>query len=258
MKTTDSQIVNPAHFLLAADIDGTLLGDEAGETLLKQFAAAQAGRFTLAYVTGRYRWSVLELIEQGSLPRPRFVCSDVGTEILDLDDPGNRLGAAYAAQVPPGWDLDEIYRLGLGDGIRRQEFDEGQPRFQAGFYWDARPESWLAFNERLSTLEQIYIQASYDTYIDVLPVALGKGPAVGFLQKQLGLSPAQVVVAGDSGNDRQMFEAGFKGIVPANALDELKEIARQPWHYHSPYPAARGVLDGLRQFDFIGQLQTGE
>ena len=254
MKTSPPASLTPQPFLLASDIDGTLLGDESGEELFKQFVARQNGHFSLAYITGRYRWSVLELIQQGRLPRPHFICSDVGTEILDLGDPANRLGEAYAAQVHPGWDLDEIYRLGIGEGITRQEFDEGQPRFQAGFYWDARPETLRAFHERLSTLEGIYIQASYDTYIDVLPGPLGKGQAVSFLQKRLGLSQGQVVVAGDAGNDRQMFEAGFKGIVPLNALDELKAIAGQPWHYHSPYPSARGVLDGLRHFGFIESL----
>jgi hydroxymethylpyrimidine pyrophosphatase-like HAD family hydrolase len=48
-----------------------------------------------------------------------------------------------------------------------------------------------------------------------------------------------------------MFETGFKGIVPVNALEELKIVASQPWHYHSPLPAALGVLDGLRHFGFI-------
>lgn len=238
------------RFLLASDIDGTLLLDDKTELLFRQFVAQQDGRFVLAYVTGRYRWSVQELIAQGRLPRPHFICSDVGTEILDLTDPENRLGESYAAQVSPSWNLDEIYQLGIGEGITRQEFDNGQPRFQAGFYWDARPESLSAFKERLSPLSGIYIQASYDTYVDVLPQPLGKGQAVSFLQKQLGLDFGQVVVAGDAGNDRQMFEAGFKGIVPCNALDELKRLASQPWHYHSPYPAAQGVLDGLRQFGF--------
>ena len=236
---------------MASDIDGTLLGDETGEAMFHQFIAAQNGNIILAYITGRHRRSVLELVEQGRLPRPRFVCSNVGTEIFDLEDPENLIGQAFAAQVSPEWDLDEIYGLGLGDGIRRQEFEEGQPRFQAGFYWDAHPESLDAFLERLSGLDQVYIQASYNTYIDVMPSQLGKGNAVRFLQKQLGLTPEHVAVAGDSGNDRQMFETGYKGIVPVNALDELKTLASKPWHYHSPYPAARGVLDGLRHFGFM-------
>lgn len=54
-----------------------------------------------------------------------------------------------------------------------------------------------AFHERLSALDQLYIQASYNMYIDVLPSTVGKGNAVCFLQNQLGLHPDQVVVAGD-------------------------------------------------------------
>lgn len=243
------------HFLLAADIDGTLLGDETGEAMLHEFIAGQDKNVTLAYITGRYRSSVLELIEGGRLPRPRFICGEVGTEILDMEDPSNEIGQAYAAQVSSTWNLEEIYRLGTGDGIHPQEFEKGQPRFQAGFHWDARPESLHGFHERLSHFDQIYIQASYSEFIDVMPGVLGKGNAVRFLQKQLGLSHEQVVIAGDSGNDRQMFEMGFKGIIPVNALEELKAIARQPWHYHSSHPAARGVLDGLRHFGFIEAFQ---
>jgi len=238
-------------FLLAADIDGTLLGDEAGEALLHPFMAREDKNVTLAYITGRHRSSVLGLIEQGRLPRPRFICGEVGTEIFDMDDPVNRIGQAYAAQATLNWDLEEIYNIGLGDGIRPQEFERGQPRFQAGFHWDARAESLGMFHDRLSHLDHVYIQPSYNEFIDVMPITLGKGNAARFLQKQLGLSAEQVVIAGDSGNDRQMFETEFKGIIPVNAFDELKVLARKPWHYHSRYPAARGVFDGLRHFGFI-------
>jgi hydroxymethylpyrimidine pyrophosphatase-like HAD family hydrolase len=239
------------HFLLAADIDGTLLGDETGEALFHEFIAQEQKNVTLAYITGRYRSSVMGLIEEGRLPRPRFVCGEVGTEIFDLDDPDNVIGQAYAAQAASNWDLSEIYTLGTIAGIRPQEFEQGQPRFQAGFHWDARSESLKMFSDRFSHLEHVYIQESYKEFIDVFPVSLGKGNAARFLQKQLGLSTEQVVIAGDSGNDRQMFETEFKGILPVNAFDELKHIARQPWHYHSPHPAARGVFDGLRHFGFI-------
>lgn len=238
-------------FLLAADIDGTLLGDEAGEAMLHQFVAEQDEHLTLAYITGRARSSVLKLIEQGSLPCPRFICGEVGTEIFDMEDPHNEIGQAYAAQAAAHWNLDEIYNLGLGEGVRPQVFEQGQPRFQAGFHWDARPESLSMFNDRFAHIQHIYIQESYNEFIDVFPISLGKGSAARFLQKQLGFTHKQVVIAGDSGNDRQMFETEFNGIIPVNAFEELKAIARQPWHYHSPHPAARGVFDGLRHFGFI-------
>ncbi len=237
-----------AAVLLAADIDGTLLGDAVGEAWLLGFAERNPN-VILAFVTGRYAWSVQELVSQGRLPQPHYICCDVGTEIIDCQDPQNRIGARYAAQVASDWDLEKIYQLGEREGVDRQEFEQGQPRFQAGFYYDGKQETLLAFSKRLRGLPPCQVLPSYGKYIDVLPLVLGKGNAVCFLQKELSLDWKQVVVAGDAGNDRQMFEVGFQGIVPANALEELKEYAQQPWHYHSPFPAALGVRDGLQFFD---------
>ena len=238
-------------FLLAADIDGTMLGDEEGQIALRVLAQDFRGSFRLAYVTGRYEHSVLRVVEEGFLPRPDFICSNVGTDILALEDPGNTIGQKYAAQVGPEWDLETIYSLGEAEGVRRQDFSEGQPPFQAGFFWDGSPQTLQAFRTRLAGQDHFHILASYAEYIDVLPNPLGKGKAVEFLQKELNFDPQQVVVAGDSGNDREMFESEFKGIIPVNALDELKAVACQPRHYQSLLPAGRGVLDGLCHFGFL-------
>ena len=243
-------------FLLAADIDGTMLGDEDGEIALKAFARDHRKSFVLAYVTGRYRSSVQKLVDEGRLPRPDFICSNVGTEIDALDDPANLIGQKYTAQVGPKWDLETIYALGEGDGIQRQDFSQEQPPFQAGFDWDGQPQTLAAFHSRLAHLDHFHILASYDEFIDVLPGPLGKGQAVEFLQKELGLDPERVVVAGDSGNDREMFETEFRGILPVNALDELKAVAHPPRHYLSALPAGRGVLDGLCHFGFVARRET--
>ena len=243
-------------FLLAVDIDGTVLGDEDGEVALKAFAQDHRRSFRLAYVTGRYRSSVQKLVDEGRLPRPDFICSNVGSEIASLNEAEKALGQKYAAQVGPDWNLETIYGLGEGQGIRRQDFGEQQPPFQAGFNWDGRPQSLATFRSRLAGMDHFHILASYGEFIDVLPGPLGKGRAVEFLQKELGLSPRRVVVAGDSGNDREMFETEFRGILPVNALDELKAVARPPRHYLSALPAARGVLDGLCHFGFVARLET--
>lgn len=82
--------------------------------------------------------------------------------------------------------------------------------FKPVFHWDARPESLHGFHERLSHFDQIYIQASYSEFIDVMPGVLGKGNAVRFLQKQLGLSHEQVVIAGDFGQRPPDVRDGIK------------------------------------------------
>ena len=98
-------------FLLAADIDGTLLGNEEGQAALKILARDFHEAFRLAYITGRYEWSVLKLVEEGSLPRPDFICSNVGTELTDLNDPQNSIGRKYAALA------DLRHRRSSGGGI---------------------------------------------------------------------------------------------------------------------------------------------
>lgn len=240
-------------FLLAADLDGTLLGDAQGEAWLRAFALRYPGSFYLAFVTGRTLSSILELVDRERLPRPAFMCGNVGTELVDLGDPDNALGKKYVAQVPAGWDPEGIYALGEGPGVFRQEYPEGQPPFQAGFDWDGKPETLADFYRRMGHHDEYRLLPSHGMYIDVLPTPLGKGKAVQFLQQELGLDPARVVVAGDAGNDLEMFETGFQGILPANALEELRTAACQPWHYHSPLPAGRGVIDGLLHFGFIRQ-----
>jgi hydroxymethylpyrimidine pyrophosphatase-like HAD family hydrolase len=246
------QLARPeVPFLLAADIDGTMLGDELGEAWFKAFRRESANGFLLAYVTGRDFQSAARLIDEGILPYPDYICSDVGTEIHDLRDPQNIIGKKYTAQVGPGWDPETIYALGEGEGVRRQASLDGQSRFQAGFDWDGQPHTLEAFLQRIANLTSFHVLPSHGEYIDVLPDVLGKGKAVEFLQKELDLAPEQVVVAGDSGNDREMFETGFNGIVPANALDELKAAANRPQHYHSSLPAGRGVMEGLYHFGFV-------
>jgi len=157
MKTTSHPIPHfrPTRpqdpFLLAADLDGTLLGDAQGEAWLRAIALRYPGNFFLAFVTGRTLSSIRELVNQERLPRPAYLCGNVGTQLVDLGDPGNALGKKYVAQVPAGWDLEGIYALGEGPGICRQGFPEGQPHFQAGFDWDGKPETLAAFYGRMAS-----------------------------------------------------------------------------------------------------------
>lgn len=241
-------------YLLAADIDGTLLSDEdgdEGELAFKALVENHPRQVILAMVTGRSLPSIEPLIQAGRLPQPDYICADVGTELIDCRDPHNELGRRYEARVSPDWNLEEIYRRGYELGFTMQDMPDGLPRFQAAFDWDGRSESLQALRQRLADLPDCAIIPSYDCYIDVVPAVMGKGQAVLFLQEALGLDWEHVVVAGDAGNDRAMFENGLRGILPANALDELILIANQPWHYYSPFPSALGVLDGLRHFGLI-------
>ncbi|MGB7539787.1 MAG: HAD family hydrolase [Anaerolineales bacterium] len=238
-------------FLLAADIDGTILGDEEGEINLKALFRDHSRRIVFAVITGRSLSSVQNLVRKKRIPNPDFIVGSAGTDLLDCGDSNNELGLRYAERVSNEWDLEKIYALGQGEGIRRQTFKDGQPRFQAGFFWDGRPETLAGFHRRLKNQSGCHIVSSSNKYIDVFPTNMGKGEAVKYLQRALGIDHGRVVVTGDSGNDREMFETSFKGIIPVNTLEELKKVVYQKWHYQSSLPSARGVIDGLLHFGFI-------
>lgn len=245
-------------FLLAADIDGTMIEDPEGEALLSDLVtrarAAHPGSIVLAYVTGRSQESVAALLKTGRLPRPDYICGNVGTSLVDMADPHNAIARRYEARVHPSWDHVAVYETAKGEGLSAQNA-EGDfaffNEFQAGFYWDGKPESLSLLHQRLSSYPEVYVLHSLDTYVDILPGALGKGKCALFLGEELGIPPERIVVAGDSGNDRQLFSVGLKGIIPSNARPELLEAIVPGQHFQSRYPAGRAVMEGLLHYGFI-------
>jgi sucrose-6F-phosphate phosphohydrolase len=229
--------------VLVADIDGTLLGDTEA---LDRFAAwhdARRDGHRLVYATGRSRRSLAQAIAETSLPEPDVVISAVGTEIHDSD------GRAW-----PGW-LDRLEHWDA-DAVRKElsrfrwldlQPAANQTNLKASF--DVRGLSAADHAEIRRALKQAELDAtivySAGLYLDVLPSTAGKGNAARFLMESWGLTPGDVMVFGDSGNDLQLFQRGFRGTIVANALPELVAAVGRDT-YRSPLPYAAGVLDGIR------------
>ena len=89
--------------------------------------------------------------------------------------------------------------------------------------------------------------------LDILPDGVDKGAALSWLCRQLGLSHDDVVVAGDTNNDRSMFDLpGVRGIVVGNALAELKAIADdRPEIYSARALSPMAFLKGWRTGAFL-------
>ena len=88
--------------------------------------------------------------------------------------------------------------------------------------------------------------------LDILPAAAGKGKAIRFLIDYLDLNSAQVITAGDSGNDRSMLEEFERGIVVGNAqpeLHDLKNNTHETSFYFAKNNYAAGVTEGLHHFN---------
>lgn len=87
---------------------------------------------------------------------------------------------------------------------------------------------------------------------DVVPASPGKGWPLKWLCQRLGISLDQVLVAGDSGNDADMFRLpGVNGILVGNALAELSGAVSATNMFRASREMADGVMEGLRHFGII-------
>ncbi|MCB9105758.1 MAG: HAD hydrolase family protein [Anaerolineales bacterium] len=90
--------------------------------------------------------------------------------------------------------------------------------------------------------------------LDIVPTEAGKGNAIKFIVDYFDLTSRTVIIAGDSGNDRTMFDEFPKGIVVGNAQPELKRLKEEnpPEVYFCPkLLRRRGVMEGLQHFGLI-------
>ena len=86
--------------------------------------------------------------------------------------------------------------------------------------------------------------------VQILPPSVGKGNTVLALSRYFGISPEEVLVIGDSGNDVDMLDGryGFKSATVSNADPEIKEVVRNSGGYVAENPISRGIVEIINEF----------
>ena len=247
----------PMSFLLVTDLDHTLVGDRAALMALNQQVTGwrKAG-MKLVYATGRSLTLYRQLQAAADLLEPDMLITAVGTEIYGHGQ--TTPDATWTAKLAIGWQRTTILAITQTmPELIPQPTTEQNP-FKLSFFltpMTARtvlPALELRLRQPGLATQLIY---SSDRDLDILPQAANKGAAMTFVQHQLGFSPEQTVVCGDSGNDIALFAKGdARGIIVSNAQPELLA-----WHAANPRsdrylaqtPYAAGILEGLQYFSLI-------
>lgn len=233
-------------WLLATDLDETLVGNRVGLDRLLGFLRSKSEELRLVYATGRFRAYALGLMEEEDLPQPAALCCNVGTEIYH--GPQWRLDEDWRDRLSDRWDRDEILStVQAVPGLRLQPW---QFPLKISFYLD-RSEAWPRVQRVAEDLGVRAILTKGES-LDLLPREAGKGPAVAYLARSWDIPPESVIVCGDSANDEDMFEQGFRGIVVGNAQQALvKRVFGRQSVYLAGGRCAEGILEGLEHFDLL-------
>lgn len=236
---------SPATSLLLCDIDNTLTGCRAGVRDFARFLGERPG-LAFGVATGRSLQEAQRLLAEWRQPAPRLFITSVGTEIYWREDGGLRADADYHAHIAEGWDPKLVEsRLEDIKGLERQAPLE-QRRTKRS-YFVTEPSVLAAVREAVDDLP-VRVIHSHGHLLDILPARAGKGAAMTWAARRMGISRTQVYAAGDSGNDLDMLSACHNPILVANHSEEVRALARHPAIYVSSRPHAGGIVEGMRAF----------
>ena len=241
----------PAKRLLLCDIDNTLTGCTVGAQGMADFLAGEPA-LAFGVATGRSLQEAQRLLAEWRQPDPRVLITSVGAEIYWRE--GGRLiaDAAFSDHIAHEWDAAAIeHRLSAIAGAEPQPPVE-QRRHKRS-YFVSELSVIAAIRAAVADLP-VRVIHSHGNLLDILPERAGKGAAMAWVGRALGIAPDHVYAAGDSGNDLDMLAACRNGIMVANYSAELAPLIGRSTIYLARRPHAAGVVEGMQAFAQVRAL----
>ena len=236
------------RWLFVSDVDDTLLGNNSALATLMTTLQTAAGRVITAYNSSRPCASLRQsLANVPQLPSPDYLIGGLGTEIQA--GVSGKMLTEYTEFLDQNWQRPKIVTLMNQLGLVAHPIEYQTP-LKASFDLPD-PARLTRVKEQLRT-ENLAAKIIFSggKNLDIIPQAAGKGGVVDYLRRQLDISAEQVVVAGDSGNDVDMFIPPYRGIVVGNADPDLKQLKGEHI-YHARAFYAAGVLEGLKYWQVV-------
>lgn len=235
---------------IISDIDGTMLGDAASLKELNAYLQKVRDRIRLVYASGRSFPECISALDGGMLLPPDAFIAYTGAGIYFNVKGTYEKDTVWEKTINTGgWDQKNI-RKALS-GIKEMT---PQPEI-----WDYK----VSYYVTPGGLETAYLAAksalakagagarvitSHEIYLDVLPEKCDKGLAAEYTAEKFGIKKENAAVAGDSGNDVDMFSRFKKGIIVGNAREEMTAMLKDTGHYRAKEHFASGVLEGLKYY----------
>jgi sucrose-phosphate synthase len=241
--------------LLVSDIDGTLIEPKLknpGLEELKIHLVNRNDKMAFALASGRNLDLVKQVILEEKFPQPDFIICSVGTEIYYTNGKDFVLDKGWAKFLSGRWRREDIVnRLKSIPWMQLQE-EEAQNPFKISYYYDEQKYNREELIQALGPgWYKINIIPSHGKYLDFIPKRASKGNAIKFLCRKWSIALANVVAAGDSGNDVDMFRGPVKGIIVGNRSAELAQYKTTKSIFVAKKAASAGILEGLKHYNII-------
>jgi len=265
--------------LFCTDLDGTLIPDGycAESPRARQAFARLITKYDirLAYVSGRDRRLVQQVIDDYQLPYPEYVIADVGSSVYSCHEHNCTLMQDWHHYIGPDWGgrcALEIYAFFAEVPELILQEDVHQGRYKLSFYVSLEIDRSALIRrlQAIAATHQLAVSLIYSVdhgknigLLDVLPAAANKLAAIRYLMNQLRLHTDEVLFAGDSGNDLDVLSSELPAVLVANAHESVRQqalrMAKQTGYRDQLYVAqgvkgdgryADGIIEGI-QFFFL-------
>ena len=209
-----------------------------------------SGHVGFGVATGRTIDSSLEHLAENDVPVPDVIITSVGSEIYYRGRDNRDNG--WSMHIRQKWDKATIRRLMATLPFLKLQEPETEREFKISYYMEPDPDH-LAKIHDLLTQNKCRYQAiySHQKYLDLLPQRASKGKAIRYLSYKWEIPLENFLVAGDSGNDKEMLRGDPRGVVVGNYSEEMDILRGKRGIYFSPRSYAAGIIDGIRHFEFL-------
>lgn len=236
--------------ILISDIDNTLAGDKRSLKQLLNILRDNTRKLAWGVATGRSLELTIDIMNEQLIPIPDVLICSVGSEIYY--GPNLRIDRGWQQHLSTNWKPEQIRDvLGRLDFLGLQG-QEGQRAFKISYYMKDDQELLARVHQHLAAAKLLcQVIFSHGQFLDILPYRASKGKAIKYLQYKWGISPQNVMVSGDSGNDEDMLRGRSCGLVVGNYSRELENLKGKPRIYFSKKKHAAGIIDGLNHYGFL-------
>lgn len=252
------KLFNTEKFIVT-DIDNTLVGDDSALEEFVQLLNKLPSNLSFAVATGRTIDSTFKVLKKNNVPFPDIIISSVGTEIYYNYQDKLIYSTGWEAHINNQWDRNRIKELlSRFDFLQYQE-EEKQRKFKVSYYTSDVPQNLKKVHDILVHNKiKTNVVFSHGQYLDILPYRASKGKAIRYLSYRWNIPYENILVAGDSGNDKEMLKGDMLGVVVANYSEELESLRNQKRIHFAGRKYAGGIIDGINHYNFLNEVGVSQ